>query len=167
MKRINIKGLSLIEILIVISIFAVIGLLSTRSIFLTLRGARKSESQVKVRENLNFALAVVERQIRNAEDVNCTASTTLLTYTALEGVQSTFSCVTTVVGGVTDKYIASGAGRLTSTELTLSTCSITCTQATANKPPTVKISLVAVDNTTSSVEKGSVTVSTEISPRNY
>jgi prepilin-type N-terminal cleavage/methylation domain-containing protein len=162
MKKTNIKGLSLIEILIVISIFAVIGILSTRSIFLTLRGARKSESQVKVRENLNFALAVVERQIRNAEDVNCTASTTALTYTALEGVQSTFTCTAGA-----DKYLASGAGRLTSTEITLTTCTITCTQSTANKPPTVKISLVAQDNTTSSVEKGSVTVETEISPRNY
>lgn len=156
------SGLSLIEILIVISIFAVIGLLSTRSIFLTLRGARKSESQVKVRENLNFALAVVERQIRNAEDVNCTASTTSLTYTALEGVQSTFACISGA-----DKYLASGAGRLTSTEITLASCSITCTQVDINKPPTVKISLVAEDNATSSVEKGSVTVSTEISPRNY
>lgn len=163
MKKTNIDGLSLIEILIVISIFAVIGLLSTRSISQTLRGARKSESQVKVRENLNFALAVVERQIRNAEDVNCTASTTLLTYTALEGVQSTFSCFSSG----TDKYLASGSGRLTSSEVTLTTCSIICTQVDINKPPTVKISLIAEDNTTSSVEKGSVTVVTEISPRNY
>lgn len=155
--------MSLIEILIVISIFAVIGLLSTRSIFLTLRGARKSESQVKVRENLNFSLAVLERQIRNAERITCTASPTLLTYTALEGVQSTFSCVT----AGTDTYIASGAARLTSNEISLTSCSITCTQTSTNKPPTVKISIVAVDNTTSSVEKGSVTIETEISPRNY
>jgi prepilin-type N-terminal cleavage/methylation domain-containing protein len=162
MKTKNIKGLSLIEILIVISIFAVIGILSTRSIFLTLRGARKSESQVKVRENLNFALAVVERQIRNAEDVSCTASTTSLTYTALEGIQSTFTCTAGA-----DKYLASGAGRLTSTELTLSACTITCTQTSINKPPTVKITLTAEDNTTSAIEKGSVSVTTEISPRNY
>ncbi len=163
MKSKNNTGLSLIEILIVISIFAAIGLLSTRSIFLTLRGARKSESQVKVRENLNFALAIVERQIRNAEKLTCTASTTLLTYTAIEGVQSTFLCFTSG----SDIYLASGSGRLTSSEVTLTTCSITCTQATINKPPTVKISLVGEDNTTSSVEKGSVTVETEISPRNY
>lgn len=163
MKTKNIKGLSLIEILIVISIFAVIGILSTRSIFLTLRGARKSESQVKVRENLNFALAVVERQIRNAEDVSCTASTTLLTYTALEGGQSTFSCIT----AGSDRYLASGSGRLTSNEINITSCSVTCTQTSINKPPTVKITLTAEDNTTSSVEKGSVSVTTEISPRNY
>jgi len=71
MKTKTNSGLSLIEILIVITIFAVIGILSTRSVFLTLRGAKKSDSLVRVRENVNNALSVIERQIRNSEKVTC------------------------------------------------------------------------------------------------
>lgn len=65
------SGFSLIEILVVISIFAVIGILTTRSIFITLRSARKSDSLVRVRENVNYAMGIIERQIRTAESVNC------------------------------------------------------------------------------------------------
>lgn len=160
----NIKGLSLIEILIVITIFAVIGLLSTRSVFLTLRGAKKSESTIKIRESLNFAFAVIERQLRNAESVTCPNSpTTSLSYVSIEGVSTSFSCTT--VG--TDKYIASGSARLTSNDIYVSTCSITCTQSSVNTPPKVDIVVEASDNNTSDVEEGIVSMQTQVILRNY
>lgn len=159
MKK-NTKGLSLIEILVVISIFAVIGILSTRSIFLTLRGAKKSDSLVRVRENVNFAMNVIERQIRNAESVDCaSSSSSILNYTALERIPSSFSCI--------NNYIASGSGRLTSSDILITSCSFTCTQADVNTPPSIRISIVAEDNTSNSIEKGVVTSETEIIARNY
>ncbi|AKM83455.1 hypothetical protein A2422_01110 [Candidatus Woesebacteria bacterium RIFOXYC1_FULL_31_51] len=157
------KGFSLIEILIVISIFSVVGILSTRAILLTMRGAKKSDSQVRVRENVNYALSVIERQIRSSESVTCTASTTILNYVSLEGTSATFSCVT----AGTDKYIASGSARLTSGDIVITSCSFDCTQVDQNKPPIVKVSIVAEDATTTSIEKGSVTAETEIVTRNY
>jgi prepilin-type N-terminal cleavage/methylation domain-containing protein len=162
-KQKNIQGLSLIEILIVITIFAVIGLLSTRSVFLTLRGAKKSDSLVRVRENVNYSLSVIERQLRNSESVTCpNTSTSTLNYISLEGTPTTFSCVTSG----TDKYIASGSARLTSTDITVTSCAFTCTVGT-NAPPSVKVTIDAVDNESTSVEKGVVSIQTEIVVRNY
>lgn len=159
----SIKGFSLVEILVVITIFAVIGILSTRSLFLTLRGAKKSDSLVRVRENVNLALSVIERQIRNSESVDCLSSTPeQLVYTALEGVDTSFSCTTGF-----DKYIASGSARLTSEDISVTSCSFTCSQTDVNTPPSVKINITAEDNTSSSVEKGSITTETQIVARNY
>lgn len=158
------KGFSLIEILIVISIFAVVGILSTRAILLTMRGAKKSDSLVRVRENVNYALSIIERQVRNSESVICSTSTpTLINYISLEGTPATFSCVTSG----TDKYIASGSARITSSDVSITSCSFSCTQVDANKPSIIKVSVVAEDLTSTSVEKGSVTAETEIVTRNY
>jgi len=112
----NIKGLSLIEILIVITIFAVIGLLSTRSVFLTLRSAKKSDSMIRVRENVNYSFSVIERQLRNAESITCpNPSFNRLDYISLEGTATSFACATSGQ----DKYVASGSGRLTSSDITV------------------------------------------------
>lgn len=156
--------MSLIEILIVVTIFAVIGILSTRSIFLTIRGAKKSDSLVRVRENVNYSLAVIERQLRNSESVTCpNASTSLLNYVSLEGTPTTFSCVTSG----TDMYIASGSARLTSSDITVTNCSFVCSQDDVNNPPSVNIIVEAMDNESQSVEKGTVSIQTEIVVRNY
>lgn len=158
----SVIGFSLVEILIVISIFSIIGVLTTRTVLLTMRGAKKSDSQVRVRENVNYALSVIERQIRNSESVTCTASTTIFNYISLEGTSTSFSCVT----AGSDKYIASGSGRLTSSDVVITSCSFVCTK-TGNNPATVKISIEANDATATGIEKGSVTAETEIVTRNY
>lgn len=155
-------GFSLVEILVVISIFAVIGILSTRSLFLTLRGAKKSDSLVSVRENINNALSVMERQIRNSEKITCPSSGTTLSYISLEGVSTSFSCTTGTSG-----YIASGSARLTSEDISIISCSIDCSQSNLNVPPLITISITAEDNTSTSVEKGSITTETKIVGRNY
>ena len=165
-KKYTKNGFTLVEILIVISIFAVIGLLSTRSVFLTLRGAKKSDSLVRVRENVNYSLSVIERQLRNAESVTtCGVSTGTLSYVSLEGTSTTFTCV--APSGNATGYIASGSGRLTSNEISVTSCSFTCSQTDINNPPVVKIVVEAEDSESISVEKGSVSAQTEIVLRNY
>lgn len=161
MKKI-IKGFSLVEILVVISVFAVIGILSTRSLFLTLRGAKKSDSLVRVRENINLALSVMERQIRNSESITCPSSGVTLSYISLEGVDTSFSCTTGPNG-----FIASGSARLTSADISVTSCLFTCSQTDLNTPPLVKVSITAEDNISTSVEKGSITTETQIVARNY
>ena len=158
------KGFSLIEILVVISIFAVVGILSTRAVLLTMRGSKKSDSQVRVRENVNYALSIIERQIRNSESVTCpNPNPLILNYVSPEGTTASFSCIT----AGTDKYIASGSARLTSTDIVISTCTFSCTQSDLNNPPVIKVSIVAEDATATGVEKGSITAETEIVTRNF
>jgi prepilin-type N-terminal cleavage/methylation domain-containing protein len=161
----NKKGFSIIEILVVISIFAVIGVLTTSAVSLTLRGGKKSDSLVRVRENVNYSLAVIERQIRNSDVITtCTGSpTSTISYTSLEGISTSFSCVTPGTSG----YIASGSARLTSTDISITSCSFTCTQIDANNPPSIRVSVSAEDATSTSTEKGTISTEMEIVTRNY
>src|SRR3989344_5305560 len=87
-------GIALFEILIVLSVFALLAAVSTQTIFLTLRGARKSDALGKVRENLGYALSVVERQLHNATYISeCpNPDTSIITYEDQEGVIASFSC---------------------------------------------------------------------------
>lgn len=60
------SGYSLIEILIVIGIFAVLSVVSTQAVLLSLRGAKKSESIVNVKEELDYASDIISRQLQSA-----------------------------------------------------------------------------------------------------
>jgi len=160
------QGFSLIEMLIAISIFAVIGILTTTSVALTLRSGKKSDSLVRVRENVNYALAVIERQIRNAENIDCTTVTAQnLPYVAEGGVAGRFNCTTGATGN-----IASASGALlipiTSSDISITSCSFTCTQTT-NNPAIIRLSITAENAISNSPEKGSITAETEIITRNY
>lgn len=158
--------MSLLEILVVVAVFSILGIIITRSVLLTLRGSRKSESQVKVRENVNYALGVVERQLRNADSITeCpNADTSRIDYTDESGGTSSFSCIG--VGGA-GSYIASGSARLTSDEIQISSCSFTCTEGSSANPPSVDISINALDSEASGIENTQITASTKIFLRTY
>ena len=164
----KVKGTSFIEILVVVAIFAVLGLLVSRVILVTLRGSNKSEALVKVRENLDYALAVMERQIRNANEVlPCTNNpTTQLDYKDQTGKASSFACIT----NGSDVYVASGSARLTNNEvvITSANCLIfTCIRSSGTNQPSVMITLEARDAHATSIESAKVSSSTQIFLRTY
>ena len=172
MKNINESGFSLIEIMVVITIFAILGIIVTSSIILTLAGTKKSESLIRVRDNLNYSLSVIERNIRNANSIpisDCTGTpSTTLNYLDQNGNPTSFSCIT--FG--TDSYIASGSAnpsRLTSDSIKIVDCSnvFTCTPSDANTPPFVTIDLTVQDASSSGVQSAEVTAQTQIYLRNY
>lgn len=166
MKKKNInKGLSLIEILVVVSVFAALGIIVSRSVISTLRSARKSDSQVNVRQNLNYAVSVIERQIRGANTIDPCPNTSqyAITYLSNERINTSFSCI--FPSG--DGYVASGSARLTSESVLITECSFSCTQPNLNSPPVVTVSLTAEDAVNKTVEGSTVTVQTEITLRNY
>src|SRR5512137_3061278 len=97
-NRKNQKGLSLIEILVVITIFAILGIVIARSIILSLQGSQKSTGLVAVRENLDFATSIIERQLRNANSVTSACpvggiQVNPLVYVDQNGNSSSFACV--------------------------------------------------------------------------
>ncbi|MFH1971121.1 MAG: type II secretion system protein, partial [Patescibacteria group bacterium] len=72
MKKNTKKGLSLIEILVTVTVFTILGVLVTSSVFLTLRSTNKSNSTIKIRDNVNYFLSTIQRQLRGAQAiVNC------------------------------------------------------------------------------------------------
>jgi len=149
------KGFTLVEILVVITVFAVLGVITTQTLLISLQGSRKSGSLTSVRENLNYALSVMERQLRNAESVVCTKSTyTNITYNDENGKETSFSCL--------GDYIASGSARLTSSETVITACEFTCNNP-VGLPSWVGINLTAKEAKAS----GTVSVSTQIQLRTY
>lgn len=160
----TVKGMSLVEILVVVSIFGILGMVTARSISSTLRSARKSDIQINVRENLNYATSVVERQIRGAREIiNCESVDASINYVSNEGVTTSFDCLLSSDQG----YLSSGSARLTSENIELTQCSFSCNQIDQNNPPIVTLFLTAEDKVNKGSEGSKVTVQTEITLRNY
>lgn len=162
------SGISLIEILIVIGIFAVLGILSTTSVLLSLQGSKKGDAQVKVRENLDYAISIIERQLRNAGSVSPCPNTNplVISYSDSNNIPTSFSCLNVPSAG----YVASGSAnlRLTSDEIKIIACSFTCTAGSGSTPPKVAINIKAVDAASQGSKEGAaVSISTEINLRTY
>lgn len=170
MKQLNPKsevyrGYSLIEILVVITVFALLSVVASQALLLTLRGARKSEATIKVRENVSFALAVIGRHLHNSLAVtpcpNLDASR--LDYSDQDGGQGSFTCVDPGEEG----YLASGSARLTTDKVAITECLLTCNPGTLGSPPWVEVTLTAKSSETVGAEGSSVTTSTQIFLRNF
>jgi prepilin-type N-terminal cleavage/methylation domain-containing protein len=161
----RIQGFSLLEILVVVTVFSILAILTTQAVLLTLRGSKKSESLTKVRGNIDYSLAVIERNIRNAESIeecpNPDPST--ISYLDENGVSTSFSCASDAEGG----YIASASGRLTSSEVDVTSCSFVCEDVGGGTNPAVTISISAQDANLSAMEGGDITISTKIFLRTY
>ena len=162
-KDTNESGLSLIEILVVITIFAILGVLITQSIALTLQGTKKSESLVAIRENLDYSMSIIERQIRNANLLECAKSDPYtLYYIDQNGNETTFSFISNQNEG---SYLASGSGRLTS-DNTFVTGSFTQCNDT-EKPGFVEVQLNGSSSRQSGIQNANVTINSTINLRNY
>jgi prepilin-type N-terminal cleavage/methylation domain-containing protein len=158
------SGMSLIEILIVVGIFAVLGILTTRAVILTVGGGKKSENLIKVRENVNYSLGVIERQLRNADSItDCDNSNTRrIDYLDQRGFATYFAC--TGIGASTVGYVASGSARLTADAVDITNCSFTCQDGT---PRSIKIVLEAQESQAIGAANSVVSASTEVFLRNY
>jgi prepilin-type N-terminal cleavage/methylation domain-containing protein len=167
MKKTNNRGVSLIEIIVVVGIFAILAIISTRAVLLSLMGSKKSTTALMVRENVNYALGVIERQLRNAESVNpCPNSEPydVLNYVDSLGQASSFSCLN--IGG--EGYVASGSARLTSDEVAITACSFVCSLSSSGLPPAVTIDFSAANSQGSSAKESSqITATTKIYLRTY
>jgi len=161
------KGFSLIEMLISIALFAIVSVISTQSLANSLKNSRKSESLSKARENVDYALSTMERLLRNAQDLSCSADHKTLTYT------DEYDSITTLSCNAAGKYIASGSSRLTSTDVNVycndaTAYPFTCPAVPAGVPKTVTIIVKAEDaNLGSGAEGAVVTSQTKVNLRYY
>jgi|GEM_PF-2229138 len=169
----RIKGYTLIEILIVMSSFAILAVLVTMTVAYSLRGSRKSESSSDVRSEMEYAVGIMERQLRNSNSITQCVNGSV-SYEDENGVIASFSCVSETSGDLNYTYIASSSASLgysiplTSNKLDL-TCQFSC-QTVSDKPyvPTsVNISLTGVATSVQGVEGAKVTLETEVLLRNY
>lgn len=163
----KIKGFSLLEVLVVLAVFSLLAIVSTTVILLSVRGTKKSDTSSRVRQNVDHAISVIERQIRNATSVaSCpNADPNVLSYFDQDGNPTSFTCFANPVDG----YIASGSAKITADEVIIDYCSITCVPAAGGEssPPYVDISINARDKSTTGAESSAFSAQTQIYLRTY
>lgn len=163
------KGFSLIETLVVVVMFAVLATIAAQSTSLSLRSARKSDSLSDVRGNLDNAISVMERALRNSQGITSACNGvpgTRIDFLDEYEVATYFRCLNMTTTG----YVASGSARLTSDQIDLETCQITCTTPTSSSPAIVDIVLSATNSNAtglSNQDKSSITVDTRVNLRVY
>jgi prepilin-type N-terminal cleavage/methylation domain-containing protein len=136
------KGYSIIEILVVVGVFAVLGVLATQSINLSLKSSKKSDSTILVKQELENAASNIERQLQTASSViDCTTSVA----TASVGIRNSvgdrydYACFDSPPDNFpastsNDSRIVYSSGntinyayRLTSNNINITYCRFTCT----------------------------------------
>jgi prepilin-type N-terminal cleavage/methylation domain-containing protein len=159
-KQMKEKGFSLLEMMVVLSVFALLAMIASQALILTLRGGKKSTNVTKVRESVDFALAVIERQLHNASEVTpCPNSDTdYLEYLDERGEIAFFSCE--------EGFVASSSARITSEGVEVTKCSIECFQPESGLPY-VEVNLSARESDSQGVESARVTSSTRVNLRIY
>jgi prepilin-type N-terminal cleavage/methylation domain-containing protein len=108
------QGFTLIEILVVVAIFGIIVVLGSSLFFSLLRGSTKSRILKVVRQNGDYALAVMGIMVRNAASLpNYSGSS--ITIVNPDGGTTIFSC--------SSGRIASNGASLMSSEVKVNDCS--------------------------------------------
>lgn len=162
------KGFTLVEIMVVVSLFALVFAIASGMFFSLVKNANKVKTLNQVKQNGSYALAVMERMIRNARQA--TAGTNAVIIVNPDGGQTTFAC--TPLGG--DPVIASSSGTnnfsLIGSEVKTSACSINVTLGKPGvRPAVVEISftLVPTDVNLRVEERVSIDFRTTVALRNY
>ncbi len=144
------EGFTLIEMLAVMVVFASIGTIIISTIFISLRGSKKSDSVTSVRQNGNFALSQMVKTIRYAKTLDNPYPCVLpppptpvpsyqsITVTGYDNSQTTFTCTTGLAGTISQNN--QSLLDTSSSGVSVSSCSITCSQNSESTPPTVSIS---------------------------
>lgn len=159
------QGFSLVEMLVVVGVFAVVSLIVTQSVLSSLRNTRKTDNQINVRENLNYITSVMERSLRNADQILIATSTNnLIRYINDQGDNTAlFRC--SGLGAI--GRIESEKGQISSNDVDIETCNFTYTPAATGVPQKVAITISAKTSNTSALEESLITATTIISLRVY
>jgi prepilin-type N-terminal cleavage/methylation domain-containing protein len=120
LKMKKISGFTLIETLVVIFLLGLVLVVGSNLFFNILKGASKAEIEKEVKQNGDYAMAIMERMIKNSiiDGVDCTSTPGSLTVESLDGGFTTFV--------EDDDKIASSGAYLTGDNLSVSNLSFVC-----------------------------------------
>lgn len=166
------NGFTLIEMLVVITMVAVIGTLVVTILAMTLRGSRKADLVSNIKQNGNAAISQIVRQIRYAKSLDiptsCVPSATMqsLTVTSFtDDRQTTFACVS----GANATIASNSASLLNTNVVNVSSCSFVCRQQNIFDPPSITVQFVLNAKNANQLEETRATVpfQTTVKLRNY
>lgn len=136
------KGFTLIEILVVVGIFAIIAVIGSGSFFSLLRGSTKSRSASTVKQNGDYALGVMERMIRNARYLEensggliCDSGMTEIKIKNPDGGSTEFKCEANSISSDSGELVR----KLIDEELTVTDCQFDCREGGTLNPQVVTI----------------------------
>lgn len=166
------KGFSVIELLVVVFVFSILGVIATQILAISLKTSNKSDSISTVKSDVDYALSTMERLLRNSSDITCPTvypnpdTSNQLSYVG-DGVSATFVCDAS--GGYI--YLGPSSLRLTSPNITITNCAtlFTCTEGSTDGkvPDSVSVNITAQRANVSGAEGSQYTTQTLIFLRNY
>lgn len=159
------RGFTLVEILVVITIFVVLLMVVNEIFFSILKGSSKSDVTGKVKREGEAAIAVMDRELRNSKTLSCSGDNRSVTYLSSIGVLTTFACVNL---GSADGKITKGGLDLTSNDTTVTSCSFACQSINGvTKVVLINLSISEKANSSSRVqEKAKTDLQTRVVIRN-
>ncbi len=162
-------GFSLIELLVMLGVFSILMMVVAQVLLSSLKSVRKTEASVRVRQNVEYALSVIERHLHSAKGVEvCNLGMTSINYLTANNVSASFSCITAASLGYVSSSSASLTSRLTSEEINVTSCKFDCVDdPTDSTPPLVTVTLTASDRNTQGAESAQITQSIKVYLRSY
>lgn len=151
-------GFSIIELLIVISVFSILAIVSTQIVIISLRNSGKGKAVVNVRENTSFVLSLMERRLRSAKGIDCTSTNILLKYIDENGIQSSYACI----GGINGHLEENGVAITNTSEIIIDCTSAPPFVFSCTTNPFVEVSLSVRDAVGTGVESVQTQVSSKI-----
>ncbi len=138
----NQEGVTFLELLVAVTLLALIVVAATNLFFSLIRGGGKVDVGTEVKQNGQQALATMEQLIRNADSVVACSPTPTTSIQLLDktGAAIALSCEDLDDGDLQTGYIASGSARLTSSKVVLTDCAFTCSTSSG----TIKAPLVSI-----------------------
>ena len=155
----NLKGFTIIELLVALVIFVVLAFFATQSLANILQSRTKAEVTRAVRQDADYTISVMERHLRGALSVTC-VSPTQITYVDPDGKSASFSCTNV---GTSNAFVASGSARLTTTEARVTNCVFSCLSTSVVN---ISLTLQQAKQTTDPRQTAIVSVSSQVALRN-
>lgn len=176
-KKIKFRlGFSLIEMLIVVSVFGILGVVVTQTMSSSLRSSRKSEALGNIREEIDYVINAMDKVFNRAVGLNCAESTPeRISYINFEGIDSFYDCSTFNGKIASGSAILSVTRAVTGEDVEILNCGSTdaygtyfqCITGTDGMPDQVRVQIVAKDSKTQGSEAAIYSVNTNILLRNY
>lgn len=162
-------GFTLIETLVVVALFVIVGGISVNLLFSAMKSSTKAAMMNQLKQNGDYALAVMERTIRNAKNVNsaCLPAGSTLNILEVQNIDETttsFNIDTTI-----NNKIFKGSEALTSDDIAFfgSANYFVCSQTTG-KPASILINFTLTPKNWGSNDPApTMNFQTSITLRNY
>lgn len=170
------QGFTLIEMLAAISLFVTVGAMVVAVAFISLRGSKKTDMQAILRENGDFALSQMVRNIRYAKSLSdppsCVGGVTqssISITSILDNGQTTYSCPNTPPYNSGTGITSNSASLVNTNAVNITACSFTCMQQSASEPPTITVQFTVQSVLPNNFieNNGSIHFQSSVSMRNF